>query len=99
MPLSTGKMLYQLRRHNDYSIKKTLFNHQLDLNRNNQIFPKFLDMMSLTLNYYLMKKNPYVLILKFEYIAIFLNRPLLFKEINILYKWQRPSSPLKYFLY
>lgn len=53
-----------------------------------QIFPEFLDIVT---KYIITKKlsfkkgkNPYILALKFEYIALFLYRGILFNEINIV---------------
>lgn len=53
-------------------------------------------MICLCMNYYLVKKKiQNILALKLDYFSIFVYRALLSKEINIVFNWPRPSSPLK----
>lgn len=63
---------------------------------NNQNFVKLSFMICLCMNYYLVKKKiQNILALKLDYFSIFVYRALLSKEINIVFNWPRPSSPLK----
>lgn len=43
----------------------------------------------------IVKKTPYNLALKFEHFFKSLNNAFFQKKIRIIYKWPRPSSPLK----
>lgn len=55
-------------------------------------------MIFLDINYYLVKKNQYILVIKFEYFLFSLYRALSLKGNHILVqKWPRPSSRLKLF--